>query len=670
MGWMTEAAAVYDEIKNKLKDSEEAEMLLPLYHTTANAQIQVTLYSDGTFSHAEVINKDDAETVIPVTEHSNARTNNNAPHPLCDKLIYVAGDYKEYVKSKKKKAEQDDEEELDDEEPADEKSKDLGKFYSEYIKELKAWAESEYSDVCVKAIYNYLSKKTLIKDLLSCGVLKLDGKVLDEKLKIEGYKQADAFVRFAVENLETKETVCVWKSKELFEKFIAYYESWEQEYQLCYASGEIVPIVTEKHMAKIRNAGDRAKLISSDDKDNFTYRGRFSDDKEALSIGKVISQKAHLALRWLVKTGGISVDSTVYIAWESALNDIPNVFEELEHQNDEGLEWLDEDDDGKVYAKTAEQYKEIVGKAMKGYKQNLNFDSKIILMTLAAATTGRISMVMYHEFKSTDFYNNLENWYDTVCWHGCYKLNSGEVIHCVQTPIPYEIVKCAYGYENNKKLVVDTKSGIYKETIMQIYRCITHGERLPESICRRIFVRASNPQYYKNKSNWKRVLDVCCALHRKYYYDKERIEINMELDRNCRDRNYLYGRLMAVAEKIEIDTYKDEYGNVKEDEVRMTNSARFMNSVIEKPYASWGYVEKRLGPYMEKIMKKSYGLYAYYRNELGEIHTKFKPGEYEENKPLEPFFFMGYYGEQQRLYTPKDKNDKNSDNNENNKEED
>lgn len=37
-----------------------------------------------------------------------------------------------------------------------------------------------------------------------------------------------------------------------------------------------------------------------------------------------------------------------------------------------------------------------------------------------------------------------------------------------------------------------------------------------------------------------------------------------------------------------------------------------------------------------------------------------KAGEYEMKKPLEPLFFMGYYGEQQYLYTSrKNKNDDN-----------
>ena len=44
---------------------------------------------------------------------------------------------------------------------------------------------------------------------------------------------------------------------------------------------------------KIRNEGDGAKLISSNDEQNFTFRGRFSDKSQAFSIGYEDSQKAH-----------------------------------------------------------------------------------------------------------------------------------------------------------------------------------------------------------------------------------------------------------------------------------------------------------------------------------------------------------------------------------------
>ena len=635
MSWITETAALYDEIKEKINNSDEWEPILPLYHSTSNAQIQVTIFSDGTFSHAEVVDTDDAETIIPVTEDSGSRSGTKPPpNPLCDKLIYIAGDYSTYVAKAKG---------------------DADECFVTYSKALKAWAESEYSDICITAIYDYLSKRMLINDLIGDGILKLKGAVLDEEYKItKSVKQIDAFVRFVVNDLDSGENIKVWKSKVLFDKYIAYYESLgkERDCQLCYASGKIVP-VTYKHMARIRNGGDKAKLISSNDKSNFTYRGRFANREEAFAVGEIVSQKAHLALKWLIKTGGISVGDEKYVAWESCLNEIPNVFGRivLDASGNSGSFAKDKDD--KVYAKTAEQYKNIIEMAIKGYKKNLDLNSsKVILMALDSATSGRLSIIMYQELTSTDFYKNIKEWYSKIYWHSCYKTDDGEVIHCVQTPTPIEIARCAYGNERDGELIIDYKSGIFKTVIKQIYPCITLGARFPENILKRIFTRASNPQLYSEQNNWKRVLDVCCALYRKYYED-EGVELTMELDRSYNDRSYLYGRLMAVAEKLETDTYDD-------NEARMTNAARFMSSVIASPCKSWGNVHKRLIPYINKIQSKNPGLCVYYQKELREIHNMFKAGEYEMKKPLEPLFFMGYYGEQQYLYTSrKNKNDDN-----------
>ena len=403
MSWITETAALYDEIKEKVNNSDEWEPILPLYHSTSNAQIQVTIFSDGTFSHAEVVDADDAKTIIPVTEDSSSRSSGIAPHPLCDKLIYISGDYSTYVAKAKSNADE---------------------YFVTYIKALKAWAESEYSDICITAIYDYLSKRMLINDLIGDGILKLKDAVLDEEYKItKSAKQIDSFVRFVVNDLDSGENIKVWKSKALFDKYIAYYESLgkERDCQLCYASGKIVP-VTYKHMARIRNSGDSAKLISSNDESNFTYRGRFANREEAFAVGEIVSQKAHLALKWLIKTGGISVGDEKYVAWESCLNEIPNVFGRIVLDESENSGSFVKDKDDKVYAKTAEQYKNIIEMAIKGYKKNLDLNSsKVILMALDSATPGRLSIIMYQELTSTDFYKNIQDWYSKVYWHSCYK---------------------------------------------------------------------------------------------------------------------------------------------------------------------------------------------------------------------------------------------------------
>ena len=85
------------------------------------------------------------------------------------------------------------------------------------------------------------------------------------------------------------------------------------------------------------------------------------------------------------------------------------------------------DKDDKVYAKTAEQYKNIIEMAIKGYKKNLDLNSsKVILMALDSATPGRLSIIMYQELTSTDFYKNIQEWYSKVYWRSCYKTDDGE----------------------------------------------------------------------------------------------------------------------------------------------------------------------------------------------------------------------------------------------------
>ena len=64
-------------------------ILVPIYHSTLIAQITVYLNLDGDFLNATTIARNDALTLIPVTEESSVRTRNCAPHPLCDGLKYV-----------------------------------------------------------------------------------------------------------------------------------------------------------------------------------------------------------------------------------------------------------------------------------------------------------------------------------------------------------------------------------------------------------------------------------------------------------------------------------------------------------------------------------------------------------------------------------------------------
>ena len=172
MSWTNELYRVY-ELAVK---TDGGSTMLPISHSTAQAQIEVTVNEDGEFVRASLVNKDDAKTIIPVTEDSAARSSGITPMPLADKLVYIAGDFSKYACGKRT---------------------DNSEHYGAYMKQLGEWCESEHSNLAIKAIYKYLSKKELITDLVGSGLLILDEqtqKFVDKKFGT--VSQEDSFVRF------------------------------------------------------------------------------------------------------------------------------------------------------------------------------------------------------------------------------------------------------------------------------------------------------------------------------------------------------------------------------------------------------------------------------------------------------------------------------------------
>ena len=94
------------------------------------------------------------------------------------------------------------------------------------------------------------------------------------------------------------------------------------------------PVAT-KHPRNIRRPGDGAKLISSNDTANFTFRGRFLDAGEACTVGYAASHKAHNALRWLIARQGYRNGEQAVVAWAVSGARVPNPCEDLLNLSDE-----------------------------------------------------------------------------------------------------------------------------------------------------------------------------------------------------------------------------------------------------------------------------------------------------------------------------------------------
>lgn len=641
LGWMQMLEKTYDVCHSIVgKQVNEDPVLLPISHSTANAQIEVTIDMDGNFvpTLSGTIPKEgtDKITIIPVTEDSASRSNGSAPHALSDKLCYVAGDYKNYT------------------------GEDKTDYYRDYLDNLKKWVTSEYSNKWLECIYNYLQKASLIQDLLNTKILVLseNGLLSESENKLQTISQKDALVRFAVwDGMEKHE---LWKEDSMYQSFIAYYRSTLKYESTDYVTGETV-LCSEKHPSKLRNSADKAKLISGNDESGFTYRGRFEKRGQVVSVGYESSQKAHNALRWLLARQGKYVDGEVTVAWKLS-HDIQTVNQEMIESIDllentvdifwNEADWLEDcrDDDDIELGRT---YAEQLNKSMVGYRKKFKPDDKVMILSVDAATTGRLSITYYKELPGTEFADRILYWHHNCTWPRLVKLKDTKRYVVVEAaPSPEDMVLAAFGTEQgNGYLNCDGK--LKKATVRRILPCIVGASaKIPVDIVKAAVNRASNPQAYSSFVWRNNVLSVACAMI-KYNEFNGRVE-TMDLGK---DRSYLFGKLLAVLEKMEEEAtyFKDS----KADD-RLTNAKKLWNVYTRRPAVTY----ERLYSHITRAYLRT--LYAGTRrnreNEMMHIVNTLQSIDGFNNNRLDEKYLIGYYEEREKLM--KSKNEKKANDNE------
>lgn len=636
LSWMSELIKTYDNLSNSRALGDIPP--LPISHSLQNAHIEIRLNPDGTFFQAYMIPKEDALTIVPVTEDSASRSSGITPHVLYDKLSYIARDCADYTK--------------------DEKSR---KCYDAYIKQLSEWRNDENSPMEVKVIYEYLSNGTIIEDLLKCGILELDseGKLSSKWNGDKNNKPGNivsSFVRFIVYKDDGSFIKCN-DNKTLFNSFSEYYNKRNADKRVCYVTGEYRPY-TEKHPAKIRNGGDTAKLISSNDKSGFTYRGRFKEGKDALSISYEASQKAHNALRWLVKNYGWFVGDETIVAWSVQGNEYPSLRKDT---YDVISDSFYDPDDGETSAENAVDL--INGrsvadlkKAVNGYrKKNFNSEGKldnVVVMGIEAATPGRLSITMYHEIAGSDYLDKIENWHTNCAWPHSYKLvyiekdgkQESKHVNFIGAPSPEDIVKAAYGD--------NVKDKIKKDSIKKIVEFIVTGKRgmFPNAAMRYAVRRVSNPMCMEDWELRKNTT-IACSLIRMYRNTIYGEEYKMELDNNQdiqKERNFMFGRILAYMEKIEEKAIERQagYDGVK----RTPNAIKLRNIYVSRPVTTLMTLNTKLTPYIERLYLSKNGMYVdnSLYSEMQELMAEMieygmlKADGKMDNTPLDERYLLGY----------------------------
>ena len=111
----------------------------------------------------------------------------------------------------------------------------------------------------------------------------------------------------------------------------------------------------------------------------------------------------------------------------------------------------------------------------------------------------------------------------------------------------------------------------------------------------------------------------------------------MALEEERSSRDYLYGRLLAVAEKIE--SMALYFANEK----RETIAARLMQRFADRPYSTWRTIETSLTPYKARINAKAPGLLAGYIELIDTICCQFKTDEFTQDSRLSGEFLLAYH---------------------------
>ncbi len=620
MSWIQKLYETYEYCAN-LADLGSEAALTPLYHMVQQAHIEIALDGKGNFRRANVIAKEN--TVIPATEQSaTARTSAVVPHPLCDHVKYCAGDYQEANETH-------------------------NEYFDSYREQLRRWCESECSHPKAAAILKYVEKKTVLHDLIKEGVLPVDSKghllktwqskedkpQLFKQLTPDkgAYKPQNALIRWRVE-IPSDPIPEVWKDTTLQDAWIRCCTAKEETkvVDLCMVMG-IKTVLATKHPNRLRSGKDNAKLISNkkEEDSDFIYLGRFLQASQAAGVGIEVSQKAHSALQWLIKRQGFRNGDQAIVAWAVSGKEIPNPFKNSAAMFDLPTGEIEtaspsEGDAGQSFALRLNKY-------IAGYRAILGSTNDIVVIGLDSATPGRMAITFYRELTGSEFLDCVKAWHEAFAWHQNYAKD----LKFVGAPSPKDIAEAAYGRAKD-----DGLKKLHKATVERLLPCIIDSQRMPrdlmESTVRRVCNRAGLEPW-----EFERLLGIACALFKGYFKERS-YEMTLERDRATRD--YLYGRLLAIAEHIE--------GRALHlaGEKRDTNTAKLMQRFADRPYATWRTIELSLGPYKTRLRAKRSSFLNEMEKKLDEVNGNFQTHDFLDDRKLSGEFLLGYHCQRQALW--------------------
>ena len=610
MSWIQKLYETYEQCYGAPQFASNP--LLPISHITQQAHIEISIDANGNFRRALIVGKID--TIMPASAKSAARTTNEEPHPLCEKIQYCAADYPKFHGKK-------------------------NSYFTSYEKQLANWCESSASHPKAIAILRYVRKATTVADLVREKILSIgaDGHLLtapkpdlptSELFKYltakEGERdQGDALIRWRVETPgePVSET---WMDEALMKAWINFDSVQNQEHGFCMVSGEVVTLA-QSHPKRLRHAGDGARLISSNDSSGYTFRGRFIDASQACGVSIVVTQKAHNALRWLIQRQRFRNGDQTIVAWAVSGKSLPDPFANSAEMF--GIEAEQEAISAPYSGDAGQSFAVRLNKRLAGYRASLGSDEGIVVMAVDSATPGRLAIIYYREMTGSEFLERLESWHADHAWHQ----NLDRNLRFIGAPSPDDIAEAAYGRRIDDKLRKATKE--------RLLPCIVDGQNVPRDLLDSVVRRTTNRISLK-RYEFEKYLGIACALFKGVFKEGN---YQMALESNRTSRDYLYGRLLAIAESIEGRAL------YLAGETRETNAAKLMQRFADRPYSTWKTIELSLSPSKTRLRAKRPGFLHEMEKELDDVSCLFKEGDFMDERQLSGEFLLGYHCERQAL---------------------
>ncbi|HFI0976888.1 TPA: type I-C CRISPR-associated protein Cas8c/Csd1 [Streptococcus suis] len=617
-----EAAEDTGWVDNAQKSSNP---LLPIYHTSRRSNgkdtIAILLDNEGNFMKADFM-ADGESIIFPVTSDSVARSGKNpAPHPLVDKLTYYLSEI------------------------------DQGQ-YDTYHRQLNEWI-TQCQEPEVKTFLSHIQCFLLQDDFIDQIVHSLFGRVTSrEGLKVtylnsdDSKKDVDlstAFLEFKIDQFIGYQTFSVTNYVDLHKAYISYVESNQQADIICNISGK-QEVLAAKHRGLIGNA----KLISVSNNIE-TYKGRFKEREDVFTVGNQTSEKIHLMAKFLLEnehTHAWLGSGQHLINWFS--DDLTNETQldittpKVEDIEDNGMFDFGQtsSDDGSKFQVT-EANKKIRSAFIHG-KKEFGDGATYYIAIVNKTNDGRVALKYFRQLVVSQLLDNLNKWQDKYSWP--FKKKNGEYAEC--PPSYIDIILAAYGVDRGRFLELDNDK-FKSDQFQKLATSMIDVKDVPETILGKLRDNIKQRQRYGN--TWNKVLFVSLALLHKN--NKE--EFTPMLDHENKNRSYLFGRLLAIFELLELQRY--QLDGSKND--RITNAERYWTAYTSQPAKLMMNLTNKIKPYEEAVKLNSPGIFKKLDKEREEIMDLLSPLMQDRgiNDPLDYRFIFGYFAEKKFFYTKQEK---------------